>query len=60
MEHYGDGEEVPGLGDAGVWSPPYLFVLADPIVFHVQVSTPDGDQLGAAAEVARMVVSRLQ
>jgi hypothetical protein len=60
MEHYGDGEEVPGLGDAAVWSAPYLFVLADPIVFHVQVSTPDGDQPGAAAEVARMVASRLQ
>jgi hypothetical protein len=60
MEHYGDGQEVPGLGDAAVWSAPYLFVLADPIVFHVQVSTPDGDQPGAAADVARMVISRLQ
>ncbi len=60
MEHHVDGEEVPGLGDAAVWSAPYLFVLADPIIFHVQVSTPDGDQPGAAADVARMVISRLQ
>jgi hypothetical protein len=60
MEHYGDGEEVADLGDAAVWAPPYLFVLADPLVFHVQVQTPDGDQPGAAAEVARMVVARLQ
>jgi hypothetical protein len=60
MEHYGDGEEVAGLGDAAVWSAPYLFVLADPLMFHVQVSTPDGDQPAAAAEIARMVTARLQ
>jgi hypothetical protein len=60
MEHYVDGQEVPGLGDAAVWSAPYLFVLADPIAFHVQVSTPGGDQPGAAADVARMVISRMQ
>jgi hypothetical protein len=60
MEHYCDGEEVAGLGDAALWGPPYLFVLADPLVFHVQVQTPDGDQPAAAAEVARMVVARLQ
>ena len=60
MEHYGDGEEVPGLGDAAVWGAPYLFVLADPLVFHVQAQTPDGDQPDAAAEVARMVVAGVQ
>ncbi len=60
MEHYVDGEEVSGVGDVAVWSAPYLFVLADPIAFHVQVSTPDGDQPGAAADVARMVISRLR
>jgi hypothetical protein len=60
MEHYADGEEVPGVGDAAVWSAPYLFVLADPLAFHVQVSTPEGDQPRTAVVVARMVISRLQ
>ncbi len=60
MDHYADGEPVPGLGQAAVWSAPYLFVLADPLAFHVQVATPDGDQPAAAAEVARMVIARLQ
>jgi hypothetical protein len=60
MDHYGDGEQIAGLGDAAVWSAPYLFVLAEPLVFHVQVSTPDGDRPDAAQEVARLVLSRLQ
>jgi hypothetical protein len=60
MEHYGHGEEVPGLGDAAVLADSYLFVLAEPLVFHVQVSTPDGDRPAAAAEVARLVLSRLR
>ena len=59
MEHYSDGEEIAGLGEAAVWSAPYLFVLADPLVFHVQVSTPEGDRPDAAQEVARLVLSRL-
>ena len=60
MDHYADGEPVPGLGDAAVWSAPYLFVLADPLMFHVQVSTPDGDRAEAAVQVARMVLSRMR
>ncbi len=60
MDLHGDGEAVAGLGDAALWSAPYLFVLADPLVFHVQARTPGGDEPGAAAEVARMVVARLQ
>jgi hypothetical protein len=60
MDAYADGEPVAGLGDAAVWSAPVLFVLADPLAFHVQVTTPDGDQPAAAADVARMVIARLQ
>ncbi len=59
MEHYGHGEEVAGLGDAAVAADAYLFVLSDPIVFHVQVATPDGEQSEAAVAVARSVLSRL-
>lgn len=60
MDHYGHGDEVPGLGDAAVAADGYLFVLADPLMFHVQVATPDGPRPGAAVEVARMVLSRMQ
>jgi hypothetical protein len=60
VEHHGHGDPVPGLGDAAVAADGYLFVLADPLMFHVQVSTPDGAQPAAAVEAARMVLSRLQ
>jgi hypothetical protein len=60
LDHYGEGEEIAGLGDAAIWNPPALFVLADPLVFYVQVSTPHGDQRDAAIAVARMVTARLQ
>jgi len=60
LDHFAHGDAVPELGDAAVAADGYLFVLADPIVFHVQVSTPAGDQPAAAVEVARLVLSRLQ
>ena len=60
MDHYGDGEQIAGLGEAAVWSAPYLFVLTEPLVFHVQVSTPEGARQDSAQEVARLVLSRLQ
>jgi hypothetical protein len=59
MDHYGDGEQIAGLGEAAVWSAPYLFVLTEPLVFHVQVATPEGDRPDAAQEVARLVLARL-
>ena len=55
-----DGAEVPGLGQVAVQRDSEVFVLADPLLLMVEVSTPGGEgDRERAVELARRVVQRL-
>jgi hypothetical protein len=56
-----EGEPVDGLGQAAVWSGTVLYVLAEPLLFGVEVRTPAGsDHRPEAAAVARRVLARVE
>jgi len=54
----GGGEPVDGIGDAALYQDPYLFVVADELVFHVEATTPAGTDPGQLAALAGCVVAR--
>jgi hypothetical protein len=54
----GMGEPVDGIGDAALYQDPYLFVIADELVFHVEATTPAGTDPGQLAALAECVVAR--
>lgn len=56
-----EGEPVGGLGEAAVWSGTHLYVLAEPLLFQVEVRTPAGGNHRPEAEaVARRVLARIE
>jgi len=56
-----DGEPAAGLGEAAVWDGSRLFVLAEPLLFQVEVRTPAGSNHRPEAEaVARRVLARIE
>lgn len=55
------GEPAAGLGEAAVWDGSRLFVLAQPLLFQVEVRTPAGGNHRPEAEaVARRVLARIE
>lgn len=56
-----EGTTLDGLGQAAVWSGSVLYVLAEPLLFHVEVRTPAGnDHRPEASAVARRVLARVE
>lgn len=54
------GDEVGGLGQHALWDGSRLYVLAEPLLFHVEVRTPEGgERRGEAIAVARRVLARI-
>jgi len=55
-----DGVPVPGLGQAAIQRESDLFVLADPLLLMVEVSTPEGGDAARMQQLARSVLTRLE
>lgn len=56
-----EGEPVDGVGEAAVWDGRLLFVLATPLLFQVEVRTPQGGgHRPEATAVARRVLARIE
>jgi hypothetical protein len=55
-----EGTLVSGLGEQAIHSGSYLYVLAPPHIFYVEVRTPEGEAGGEAlTAVARLILPRL-
>lgn len=60
VEHV-EGEPVEALGEAAVWDGSVLFVLAEPLLFQVEIGTPaGGGHRAEAVAVARRVLARIE
>lgn len=56
-----EGGAVEQLGQRALWDGSRLFVLAAPLLFHAEVTTPDSDERRAEAiAVARRVLARME
>ena len=54
-----DGVPVDGLGDAALRRDGEVFVLTDPLLLMIEVTTPEDDDGERATRLARAVVQRL-
>lgn len=56
-----EGDAIPGLGRRALWDGDRLFVLAPPLLFHVEVITPEsGSRRAEAIAVAHRVLARIE